>query len=61
MLTWPNKIGILIIFCANFDGTRKPQKTGQYSKSIDNTKLLKTNCSLMKVVSIAECNTFDLH
>ena len=34
---------------------------------IDKTKVLKTNCSLMKVKSIAECsfgafcNTFDLH
>ena len=34
---------------------------------IDKTKVLKTNCSLMKVESIAECslgafgNTFDLH
>ena len=28
---------------------------------IDKTKVLKTNGSLMKVESIAECNTFDLH
>ena len=35
--------------------------------NIDKTKILMTNCSLMKVESIAECslgafcNTFDLH
>ena len=28
---------------------------------IDKTKILMTNGSLMKVESIAECNTFDLH
>ena len=28
---------------------------------IDKTKILMTNDSLMKVESIAECNTFDLH
>ena len=47
------------------DSTVKPVLSG-YSK-IDKTKVLKTNGSLMKVESIAECslgafcNTFDLH
>ena len=45
--------------------TVKPVLNG-HSK-IDKTKVFKTNCSLMKVESIAECsigafcNTFDLH
>ena len=45
--------------------TVKPALRGQ--SKIDKTKLLKTNGSLMKVESIAECshgafcNTFDLH
>ena len=45
--------------------TVKPVLSGQ--SKIDKTKVLKTNGSLMKVESIAECslgafcNTFDLH
>ena len=52
-----------ISLCEN--GTVKPVLRG-HSK-IDKTKVLKTNGSLMKVESIAECslgafcNTFDLH
>ena len=47
------------------DNTVKPLLSG-HSK-IDKTKVLKTNGTLMKVKSIAECflgafcNTFDLH
>ena len=45
--------------CAN-KNTVKPVLSG-HSK-IDQTKILMTNGSLMKVESIAECcNTFDLH
>ena len=49
----------------NFIDTEKPVLSG-HSKT-DKTKVLKTNDSLMKVESIAECslgafcNTFDLH
>ena len=49
----------------SFSYTVKPALSG-YSK-IDKTNILKTNGSLMKVDSIAECslgafcNTFDLH
>ena len=45
--------------------TVKPVLSGHLQ--IDETKVLKTHCSLMKVESIAECslgafcNTFDLH
>ena len=40
--------------------TVKPVLNGQ--SKIDKTKILMTNCTLMKVKSIAEyCNTFDLH
>ena len=39
--------------------TVKPVSNG-HSK-IDKTKTLMTNGNLMKVESIAECNTFDLH
>ena len=37
----------------------KPVLSGH--SNIDKTKVLKTNGSLIKVKSIAECNTFDLH
>ena len=52
-------------FCEVLQITVKPVLSG-HSK-IDKTKVLKTNNSLMKVDSIAECslgafcNTFDLH
>ena len=52
-------------FSIIFSNTVKPVLSG-HSK-IDKTKALKTNGSLMKVESIAECslgafcNTFDLH
>ena len=39
--------------------TVKPVLSG-HSKN-DKAKILMTNGSLMKVGSIAECNTFDLH
>ena len=52
-------------YCLSKNNTVKPDLSG-YSK-IDKTKVLKTDGSLMKVESIAECslgvfcNTFDLH
>ena len=58
----------LIVSCSHdchFQGTVKPVLRC-HSKT-DKTKILKTNGSLMKVKSIAECslgafcNTFDLH
>ena len=60
--------------CMGFQPFRMQQDAYKYSKiclkmplKIDKTKVLKTNGSLMKVESIAECslgafcNTFDLH
>ena len=61
-----SSIGSLsLLYCLTFENTVKPVLSG-HSK-IDKTKVFKTNGSLMKVESIAECslgafcNTFDLH
>ena len=43
----------------NCENTVKPVLSG-HSK-IDKSKILMANGSLMKIESIAECNTFDLH
>ena len=61
----PNNPGYIPVQSGYMYITVKPVLSG-HSK-IDKTKVLKTNGSLMKVESIAECslgafcNTFDLH
>ena len=61
LLSWPS----CFIAAPETRGTVKPLLSGH--AKIDKTKVLKTNGSLKKVESIAECsfgafcNTFDLH
>ena len=67
VITFFKEFLLLLFFSQRLNGyfTVKPVLSG-HSK-IDKTKVLKTNGSLMKVESIAECslgafcNTFDLH